>query len=215
MDTIYAIKQNMTQVWDADAKRRPVTILKPEVMTVTQVKTVPVDGYEAIQVGFGTRRGKLATQPALAHLKKTSTDTVVRYLREISPDPDRPLKVGDLIQPETILQAGDHVAVTSTSKGRGFGGVVKRYGFKGGPRTHGQSDRERAPGAIGQGTSPGRIHKGKRMAGHYGVEQFTLKNLEVLKIDPQTHELWLSGPIPGSRGSVVLVRKIGKGQNAS
>lgn len=208
MNTIFGIKSTMHQVWDEAAKRTPVTVVKLEPMIVTQVKTADTDGYSSLQVGFGQKPGRLATKPELNHLKKTSKDEIVRYLREIRLTADSDLKVGEVINPETIIAIGDQVAVTGTSKGRGFGGVVKRHGFKGGPRTHGQSDRERAPGSIGQGTSPGRIHKGKRMAGHYGVTQFTLKNLSVIKIDPESKELWLSGPIPGSRGSVITIQKI-------
>jgi large subunit ribosomal protein L3 len=208
MNTIFGIKSTMHQVWDDKAVRTPVTVVKLEPMTVTQVKTKETDGYISLQLGFGHKPGRLATKPELNHLKKTTKDEIVRYLREVRLTETPELKVGDVITPETILAVGDQVTVTGTSKGRGFGGVVKRHGFKGGPRTHGQSDRERAPGSIGQGTSPGRIHKGKRMAGHYGVQQFTLKNLAVIKLDQEAKEIWLSGPIPGSRGSVVSIQKI-------
>ena len=188
MQTLFGIKHHMTQTWDETGIRRSVTVISTPPLTVTRVKTPASDGYTAIQVGYG--------QP--------------QHLREVRLESDSKLEKGALIKPEDILKIGDLVSVAGFSKGRGFTGVVKRYGFKGGPRTHGQSDRERAPGAIGQGTSPGRIHKGKRMAGHSGNTRFTVKNLSVLKLDPPTHTLWLAGPVPGHRGSLLIINKLSK-----
>jgi large subunit ribosomal protein L3 len=212
MNTIFAYKQAMTQTWDKTGKRLPVVQVLCPPMLVTQVKTVENDGYLAVQVGFGERPGKYSTQSVLKHLKKKATDMVPRTLQEIRLTQPVELKVGETVNVSEVLSVGDLVAVSGVSKGRGFAGVVKRHGFSGGPRTHGQSDRERAPGAIGQGTSPGRIHKGKRMAGHYGVQQFTIKNLQVIKLDPSTGETWLSGPIPGYRGTLLTIKKIRNGK---
>jgi large subunit ribosomal protein L3 len=212
MNTLFGIKQTMLQTWNTNASRLPVTVVALKPMTVTQVKNTATDGYQAVQVGFGARSSKRVTKPLLNHLKKTAKDIIPQYLKEIRLTTDPDLKVGDVIDPAKVFELGDMIKVTGVSKGRGFAGAVKRYGFKGGPRTHGQSDRERAPGAIGQGTSPGRIHKGKRMAGHYGVEQFTLKNIQIIKIDPATSTLWLAGPIPGHIGSLVTLTKIRSGK---
>lgn len=120
------------------------------------------------------------------------------------------VKTGADVTPSRMLVAGDLVQATGISKGKGFAGVVKRWGFSGGPKTHGQSDRHRAPGSIGQGTSPGRVHKGKKMAGRMGRERVTIKNLTVLGVDDEKRSLFLSGPVPGSRGSRLLIKKTGE-----
>jgi len=199
----------MAQTWDKNGKRLPITVVIAKPIVVTQIKTTQADGYPAIQVGIGSKKAKHTSQAVLHHLKKTRSDTVPQYLREVRLTDQPTNQVGDSLKAETVLSVGDMVMVTGLSKGRGFAGNVKRHGFKGGPRTHGQSDRERAPGAIGQGTSPGRIHKGKRMAGHMGVTRFAVKNLMVVSLEPETGILWLSGPVPGSRRSLLTIVKTG------
>jgi large subunit ribosomal protein L3 len=209
MNTFFGFKTEMTQTWDKNGKRLPVTVVEVKPIVVTQVKTLENDGYPAIQVGIGSHKAKHTSQAVLHHLKKTRSDMVPRYLREVRLNDEAAPKVGDSLKADAVLTVGDLVMVTGLSKGRGFAGNVKRHGFKGGPRTHGQSDRERAPGAIGQGTSPGRIHKGKRMAGHMGVTHFAIKNLRVINLEPETGLLWLSGPVPGSRHSLLTLEKTG------
>ena len=122
---------------------------------------------------------------------------------------DENFKRGQTIKIDQVLEVGDVVAVQGVSKGRGFAGVVKRYGFHGGPRTHGQSDRQRAPGSIGSGTDPGRVWKGKKMSGHYGFETKTVSGLVVVNIDLDNREIWVSGPVPGHKNSIVRIKKTG------
>jgi len=205
MDIYYAIKQNMTQTWDKNGKRLPVTVVKAEPMVVTQVKTLEKDGYNAIQVGIGKKKSKHVSTPLKGHLKSFS-DSYPRYLAEIRTTDAPKANVGDILNVSDILNVGDVVNVAGITKGRGFSGVMKRWGFHGGPKTHGQSDRSRAPGSIGQGTDPGRVHKGKKMAGRYGNQTMTIRNLTVINIDDQQN-VWLSGPIPGIKGDVVTLSK--------
>lgn len=203
MKTYYGTKKGMTQTWTKSGSRLPVTIIKAEPMIATQIKTIDVDGYTAIQVGIGTRPSKNITKPILAHLAKSKASPKV--IREIRLDAASELTVGTAITIDQIVKVGDMVKVSSPSRGRGFGGVMQRWSFKGGPKTHGQSDRARAPGSIGQGTSPGRIHKGKKMAGRYGGETYTIKNLQVIKVDTVANEIWLDGPVSGGRNTLVEI----------
>ena len=132
-------------------------------------------------------------------------------MKEIRLEKLEEYKVGDIIKIEDIIKPGDIVNVSGISKGRGFAGVMKRWGFHGGPRTHGQSDRERAPGSIGQGTDPGRVHKGKKMPGRYGNQKFTIRNLTILYMDANKQEITLSGPIPGSKNTLITINKVKSG----
>jgi large subunit ribosomal protein L3 len=212
MNKIYAIKAAMTQAWDNAGKRVAITVVKTPSMVVTAVKTVESDGYDAVQVGLGSRKAKQVSKPVKNQLKAVVTgDTYPRYVREIrlsSAATDYTL--GQTVAIDTILSVGDKVNVAGVTRGHGFEGVMKRWGFHGGPRTHGQSDRARAPGSIGQGTDPGRVHKGKKMAGHYGAVKHHLKDLTVVKIDTDNQEVWLSGPIPGVWGTLVEIIVTGK-----
>lgn len=219
LDTFFGTKLHQTQVWDQAGVRLPVTIIKTAPMKVTQVKTNKQDGYQAIQVGFGSKKWQLINRPIAGHIKKSnskdkkgakaSKSLAPRFLREIRIDDDQQINPGDTFSISDVLKSGDKVNATSISHGKGFAGVVKRYGFAGGPRTHGQSDRERAPGSIGQGTDPGRVHKGKKMPGHMGAAQVTVRNLTVVRVDDQKGELWLKGQVPGAY-SVVRLKKVGK-----
>lgn len=209
MKTFIGEKIDMSQVWESSGKRWPITRIKVRPMLVTQVKSVKVDGYPAIQVGVGSRPSRTVTKPLLSHLKPAlskppQTQTLPRHLTEIRLENDSSTyTVGQTIAVGDIISAGNIVSASGISKGRGFAGVMKRWGFKGGPKTHGQSDRARAPGAIGQGTSPGRVHKGKKMAGRFGQDRVSIPHLRVLKIDPHAEELWLSGSLPGKKGSLI------------
>jgi large subunit ribosomal protein L3 len=207
MNTYFAIKKAMSQTWDAQGKRWPVTVVKTEPLTVTQIKTVETDGYSSVQLGFGEK--KKLTKPLKSHLKKSKSSP--RHLKEIRMT-EIDHEVGQKVTIEDVFKAGDVVVARSTSKGRGFSGGMKRWGFRGGPRTHGQSDRARAVGSIGQGTSPGRVHKGKKMPGRYGNQQFAIESLTILKVDAENQEVWLSGPIPGPRGTIVTLTKTGEGK---
>lgn len=202
----------MEQSFTQTGHRVPVTVVKTAGNMVTQVKTLEKDGYTALQLGIGTKKAKHTSKQLQGHLKKTQNaklktqNLYPRHLREVRTDES--LEIGAQINPAEIFEPGDLVKVTGISKGKGFAGGVKRWGFHGGPKTHGQSDRHRAPGSIGQGTTPGRVYKGKHMAGRMGGEQESVRNLTVLKIE-QDGTLWLSGPVPGNRGGLLIIKKLG------
>ena len=207
MDTIFGSKVKMEQVFIAGV-RFPATRVKAGPCVVTQIKNMDTDGYWAIQVGFGEKRIKNVTKPMQGHLKNTILDAKASsFLAEIKLDSEPSYKVGDKINLSDVVSEGDTITVTGVSKGKGFAGVVKRWGFAGGPATHGQSDRQRAPGSIGQGTTPGRVLKGKHMAGRMGNETKSIKNLKVLKIDAEKGEILVLGPIPGRIGGVVEIKR--------
>lgn len=210
INAVLGIKGHMAQSFTPEGKRVAVTVVKTGQNVITQVKTVGKDGYQALQLGFGTRKIKNISKPVLGHIKKASTSagTGIRYLKEVRITTGEQVKKDDKITPQEIFKPGDFVRVTAVSKGKGFAGVVKRWRFAGGPKTHGQSDRERAPGAIGQGTTPGRVYKGKKMPGRMGTKKTTVKNLVVLAVNKEGSQLKLSGPVPGARGSLLLIRKV-------
>lgn len=197
-------KIGMTQVFDRKGEVHPATVIEAGPCTVVQVKSPQKDGYSAVQLGFGS--AKRVNEPMKGHLKGLGE---FRYLREFEVDDASQYEVGQKVGPE-IFSPGEFVHVTGVSKGRGFAGAVRRYGFRGGPRTHGQSDRLRAPGSIGAGTSPGRVLKGLRMAGHMGSEQVTVRNLRVLESDPARGLLIVEGSVPGAKNSLLRIRKSNK-----
>lgn len=207
LNTVFGTKAYQDQTWTKSGLRLPVTIINTYPMTVMQIKTDKTDGYQAIQVSFGEKKLKNINKPIRGHLKKAKPNLAPRFLREIRTKKAPDFKLGDTFQPTDILKTGDLVKVTGTSKGKGFTGVVKRWGFKGGQRTHGQSDRQRAPGSIGQGTDPGRVHKGKKMPGRAGGQTVTVKNLKVIKVDPEAKQIWISGQVPGPRNSLLTITK--------
>jgi large subunit ribosomal protein L3 len=177
---------------------------------VTQKKTVGRDGYAAIQLGFEEVKPKRLTQPQRGHLRKNNLPPL-RYLREIRVNEE---EVEDYEEGQKInigiFEAGEMVDVVGISKGRGFAGAVKRYGFRGGPKTRGQSDRHRAPGSIGQTTTPGRVYKGKRMPGRMGNERVSAQSLQVVLVDPQRNLLAVKGSVPGARNGLLLIKEARK-----
>lgn len=193
----------MTQTF-VDGKRVPVTVLELPTLTVTQIKTDATDGYSAAQIAIG-EKNKAPKKSLLAHLAKSKITKQPRWMREISLPQDSTLAVGDVLNPSDFLTAGDTITATSTSIGKGFAGVMKRYNFAGGPRTHGQSDRARATGSIGRGTTPGRVLPGKKMPGHMGDELVAVKNLKIISIDSEKNQLLVAGPVPGSRNKLVKI----------
>lgn len=197
-------KIGMTQIFTEDGEMIPVTVIQAGPCYVTQVKTRETDGYEAIQLGFEQVAPKRLNKPELGHLRKHDLPPL-RILREIRVENARQYEVGQVLTVE-IFQPGEYVDVTGTSKGRGFTGVVKRWGFGGGPKTHGQSDRWRAPGSIGAGTFPGRVLPGTRMAGRMGNEKITVRNLQVVRVDPENHLILVKGAVPGHKKGLVIVR---------
>ena len=194
-------KIGMTQIYRESGKIEAVTAIEAGPCAVTQVKTAAKEGYDAVQVGF--EESKRLNSAEKGHLKGLAQ---YRRLREFRVNSTTDTKVGDLIDVNAFKQ-GDHVDVVGVSKGKGFAGVVKRHHFKGGPKTHGQSDRERHPGAIGSTTTPGHVKKGMRMAGHMGGQQVTARRLEVMKIDPGRNLLFIKGAVPGSENGLVLIKK--------
>jgi len=194
-------KLGMTRLFDESGQAIPATIIQMGPCYVTQVKTVARDGYAAIQIGFG--EAKRLNRPARGHLRDLP---LLRYLREIRTDDAEQYQVGQVLD-VGLLALGDRVDVIGISKGKGFAGVVKRYGFRGGPKTHGQSDRLRATGSIGSGTTPGRVYKGKRMPGRMGNERVTTQTLEVVLVDTERNLLAVRGSVPGATSSLVLVMK--------
>jgi large subunit ribosomal protein L3 len=192
--------------------RIPVTKVVTGPCVVTQIKKMEPDGYWAVQLGFSSKRAKNTSKSLQGHLKEASKDQKFpRFLKEVRLDKEPEFKVGDILKVEEIFKPGDVVSVTGVSKGKGFAGVVKRHHFRGGPRTHGQSDRERAPGSVGQTTTPGRVYKGKRMAGRMGGKRVTVKNLHVISINQDSGEMEISGQIPGAVGSLVTIKKVKSG----
>jgi len=196
-------KIGMTQIFREDGRVVPVTVIQAGPCVVTQVKTKETEGYEAVQLGFGDvkRRNK----PESGHLKNSRLS---QYLREVGTDDTSEFEVGQAIGVD-IFEAGEKVDVIGTSKGRGFAGVMKRWNFGGGPRTHGQSDRARAPGSIGGGTTPGKVYKGLKMGGHMGNRRITVKGLEIIEIDTERNLLLVKGGIPGATNSLVQIRRAG------
>lgn len=200
-------KVGMTQVFDEDGAARPVTVIEAGPCYVTQVKTVDKDGYSSVQLGFDEVKPKRLTRGQLGHLERNELPPlkVLREFRTKSPDVSEGDKVG-----ADVFDAGERVDVIGISKGRGFAGVVKRYSFAGGPKTHGQSDRQRAPGSIGSGTTPGRVWKGKQMPGRMGNERVTSSNVRVVLVDPERNLIAVDGSVPGPKGGVVIIKPVRK-----
>jgi len=196
-------KIGMTQIFREDGRVVPVTVIEAGPCVVTQVKTKESDGYEAVQLGFG--EVKRRNKPLSGHLKESRLS---RYLREVTADDPSEYEVGQTIGVD-IFQAGEKVDIIGRSKGRGFAGVMKRWGFGGGPRTHGQSDRARAPGSIGGGTTPGRVYKGLKMGGHMGNRRITVKGLEIVQVDAERNLLLVKGGIPGAPNGLIQIRRAG------
>jgi large subunit ribosomal protein L3 len=197
-------KLGMTQAFSREGEARAVTVVEAGPCVVIQVKTEANDGYNAVQIGFGSR--KRVNEPMKGHMKRLGT---FRYLREFRVDDPSQFEVGQKVGVE-LFEEGDIVNVVGTSKGRGFAGGVKRHGFHGGPKTHGQSDRHRSPGSIGSGTTPGRVRKGLRMAGHMGNARVTVKNLRVFESNPGRGVLLIEGAVPGAVKGLLQIRKTGR-----
>lgn len=194
----------MTTVFGAQGQAIPVTVIEAGPNHVLNIRTKERDGYEAVQLGYRAVDAKRLSKPVLGQMK--GAGVAVRHVREMGTDSIEEHNVGDVIDVD-LFNPDDLVDVTGWSKGRGFTGVVKRYGFKGGPKTHGQSDRHRAPGSLGAGTTPGKVWKGKRMAGRTGNERRTMQRLQVVRVDPDRHLLLIKGSVPGKKNGLVYVRR--------
>ena len=200
-------KVGMTQIFDVNGAAVPVTLIEAGPCFVTQVRTPEHDGYAAVQLGFEEVKPKRLTGGELGHLKRFNLPPL-RFLREFrAKDPQ--VKEGETVT-VNLFTVGEKVDVVGVSKGKGFAGGVKRYHFRGGPRTHGQSDRERAPGSRSSTTTPGRVYKGARGPGHMGDDRVTSQSLKVVLVDNDRNLIGVRGAVPGPRGGLVLINEARK-----
>ena len=205
MKGILGKKIGMTQVFTENGEVVPVTVVEAGPVSITQIKTVENDGYQAIQVGFVDAKEKALNKPQKGHLAKAGV--LKRKLKEFRVDSLEGYEVGQELKAD-IFAEGEKIDVTGISKGKGFQGVVKRHGFGGvGQATHGQHNRLRAPGSVGACSYPAKVFKGTRMAGQTGNERVTVQNLEVIKVMPEHNLLLLKGSVPGAKGSIIAIEK--------
>jgi len=196
-------KIGMTQIFDESGAAVPVTLIEAGPCYVTQVRLPEKEGYAAVQLGFGEAKPKRLTSGELGHLTKSELPPL-RYLREFRLK-NSEYKIGDKVTVDVFV-LGERVDVIGTSKGKGFAGVVKRYHFAGGPKTHGASDRLRAPGSNSSTTTPGRVYKGSRRPGHLGQDRVTSQSLKVVLVDVERNLIGVHGAVPGSKGGLVLIK---------
>lgn len=202
-----ARKIGMTRIFKDDGNAVPVTVLEAQPNPVTQVKTMETDGYNALQIGYRTQKKQRLNKPTLGHLDKSGAPPVSRFCEVVMPDDE--VKAGDFLDVSMFLP-GEKVDVTGLTKGKGFQGVVKRHGFSSGDSTHG-SKSQRVPGSIGQCATPSRVWKNKKMPGRDGGKRITVRNLEVVQVDPEKNLLVLKGAVPGAKSGYLLVKKQIKG----
>ena len=193
----------MTQVWSDDDRLIPVTVIEAGPCVVSQIRTNERDGYQAVQLAFGDVQESRSNKPMMGHFAKAGT-TPKRFVAEVPSAEDDDLKLGDTV---TVagFEAGMHVHVTGTSKGKGFQGVMRRHNFKGGPGGHG-SHAHREPGSIGQCATPSRVFKGSRMPGHMGSDTVTVRNIQVVRVDAEQNLLLVKGAVPGGKNSLLTIR---------
>jgi len=200
-------KIGMTQIFDEEGNAVPITLIEAGPCYVTQVREMSKDTYSAVQLGFDEIKPARLTGGQLGHLNKAGAPPL-RFLREFRVK-DHDLKVGDKVTAD-IFELGDYVDVIGVSKGKGFAGAMKRHNFRGGPITHGQSDRQRAVGSIGATSGTGRVFKGKRMPGRMGNERVTIQNLKVALVDGERNLLGVRGTVPGAKGGLVMIKEARK-----
>jgi large subunit ribosomal protein L3 len=205
MSGLIGKKIGMTRIFQESGATVSVTVVEAGPCPVVQVKTDDTDGYAAVQLGFGAKKAKRASQAEAGHASKVGLEAAPAILREFAVAGDESFEPGQELTVE-LFEEGERVKVTGTSKGRGFQGVVKRYGFAGRPASHGHP-MSRNPGSMGPGTDPSRVIKGKKLPGRMGGKRSTVRNLEIVKIDPERNLLFLKGSVPGSRNSYVMIRK--------
>lgn len=208
MKSILGRKVGMTQLFDETGEVIPVTVIEVGPCYVTQIKTLERDGYRAIQLGFEETKPKHLTKGQQGHLQRSDLP-MLRHLREVRVKDETAYQAGQKVVAD-VFEVGERVDVVGQSKGRGFAGTIKRHGFHRQPKTHGQSDRERAPGSVGATTGIGRVFKGKRMAGRMGNVRVTSENLLVALVDPDRNLLAVRGSVPGPKGGLVLVKEARK-----
>lgn len=199
-------KIGMTSIFDESGQVIPCTVIEAGPCFVTQIKTAERDGYEAVQLGFDRKSERTVNKPVKGHFAKANVKPT-RIIREFRGNGVSEFQPGQEIKVDNVFSKGDTVSIVGTSKGRGFQGVVKRHHFGGGFRTHGQSDRERAPGSIGSSSYPSRVFKGMRMAGRMGGEQVTVKNLKVVGVIADSNLLLVKGSVPGAINGYLEIHK--------
>ncbi len=204
MKAIIGKKVGMSQIFDENGKVIPVTVIEAGPCVVTQKKTSEKEGYEAVQLGYEDIPERKLSKPELGHLNKAGA-APKKYLREFNLENAAELSVGDIVKADTF-KTGDFVDVTGTSKGHGYKGVVKRWNAQRTPMTHGGGPVHRHAGSMGSTTDPSRIFKGKIGAGHMGVDQVTIQNLDIVKVDPELNMIAIRGAIPGPKGGLVLIK---------
>jgi large subunit ribosomal protein L3 len=200
-------KIGMTQIFDERGVAFPVTLIEAGPCYVTQIRRPESEGYSAVQLGFSETHPKRLSGGEIGHLK-TANLPPLRFLREFRTKAPE-VAVGDVMKVD-VFTVGERVDVIGTSKGKGFAGAVKRYHFAGGPKTHGQSDRHRAPGSNGSGTTPGRVYKGSRRPGHMGDDRVTVQSLKVVLVDAERNLIGVNGAVPGSKGGLVIINEARK-----
>jgi large subunit ribosomal protein L3 len=200
-------KIGMTQIFDESGIAYPVTLIEAGPCYVTQIRRPETEGYSAVQLGFGESHPKRLSGGELGHLKVANLPPmrVLREFRAKTPD----VSVGDVVKAD-VFSVGERVDVVGTSKGKGFAGAVKRYHFSGGPKTHGQSDRHRAPGSNSSGTTPGRVYRGSRRPGHLGSARITSQSLKVVLVDAERNLIGVHGAVPGPKGGLVVINEARK-----
>jgi len=204
MKSLIGKKLGMTQIFDAEGRRVPVTVIEAGPCNVIQRKTTKTDGYEAIQIAFGAQKESRVTKPLVGQFKKAGVE-VMRELREVRVDASDETKAGDTIT-AAVFEDINFVDVSGTTKGKGFQGVVKRHGFSGGRASHG-SHMHRRTGSIGMCTLPGRVFKGKKMPGHMGSVNVTTQNMKVVQVRAEENLILLKGAVPGANGSTLVLRE--------
>ena len=206
MNGLLGKKIGMACIFGEDGSAIPVTMIEVGPCYVTQLKTNETDGYNAVQLGYAPIKEKTLKKPSKGHFAKSGTKAL-KVLREFRDFEGEEIKLGDELTVE-LFSVGDRVNVSATSKGKGFAGTMKRHNFHGSQRTHGQSDRMRAPGSIGQSSNPSRVFKGMKMAGRMGNRRVTIKKIQVVRIDPKQNLLVLKGSVPGPKTGMVEIRKV-------
>jgi large subunit ribosomal protein L3 len=209
MKGIIGKKIGMSRVFDTNGDVLPVTVIEVGPCHVIQVKTKEKDGYDAVQLGFEEKRKSLVNKPLSGHFSKAKTEPK-RILKEVGLVGKERAKLGQEIKAD-IFSVGEKIDITGISKGLGFQGGVRRHHFRGGPKTHGQSDRLRAPGSIGGSSYPSRVWKGQRMAGRMGGEKVTVRNLQIIHLDPKKNVMLVKGAVPGKRNSILTIKKAKRG----
>ena len=205
MSGLIGQKIGMTRIFDDEGRAVPVTVVQAGPCPVVRLRTEETDGYSAVQLGFGRKKESRSSKAELGHAASVGLDYAPRVLREFRTVGDAEVEEGSELTVE-LFDVGDRVKIVGTSKGRGFQGVVKRYGFAGRPASHGHP-MSRTPGSMGPGTDPSRVIKGKRLPGQMGAKRQTIRNLEVVKVDPERNLLFLKGGVPGARNSYLFISK--------